>query len=158
MDGVKTCCEIGSEINRLLDDRTKQLSASCVGDIKRRYHVTTNLSEGFTDVRRFWVFTPHRRPNVKWFFLLLASLFISLLKCHLKALRIGSFVFQRGSERRSVQLKEDLAHFSKHLNVLLLTSDNLSVFGWTDGKRGFYWLATCSVPFQRKMEVCMCMF
>lgn len=31
MDGAKTCCEIGSKINRLLDDCIEQLSALCVG-------------------------------------------------------------------------------------------------------------------------------
>lgn len=51
MDGAKTCCEIGSKINRLLDDRIEQLSALCVGRHKAQISLQQKIKSlllGFT--------------------------------------------------------------------------------------------------------------
>lgn len=75
MDGAKTCCEIGSKINRLLDDCIEQLSALCVGRHKAQISLQQKIKKPFTEFHRlsaFGVFTPHWSPNVK--FLLPASI------------------------------------------------------------------------------------
>lgn len=156
MDGAKTCCEIGSKINRLLDDRTEQLSALCVGRHKAQITLQQKNKKPFTAFHKLsavGVFTPHWTPNGKCLFSF-TSFFLrfslettaessplwfhcvlELFRAHLHAVLLKKYLPGLGSFLRA--LKWAHSYFREPLRFLEEQT----------GKSGFYWLATCSHLF-----------